>query len=92
MPLLVAAGCVVEETEIDYNEFAIRYAESWSSQDPVTFASFYAEGGTFRVNDGDTSVGRDAIAETAGSFMAAFPASTSLVDPALFSPCQCDQA
>jgi steroid delta-isomerase-like uncharacterized protein len=59
--------------EIDLTEFATRYAEAWSNGDPVAFASFYAEDGTFRINDGERSIGRDAIAETAGSFMAAFP-------------------
>ena len=54
-------------------EFAERYAAAWSSQDPVAFSSFYAENGSFRINDGELSVGRDAIAETAGSFMIAFP-------------------
>ena len=54
-------------------EFAERYAAAWSGNDPVAFASFYAEGGTFRINDGEASVGRDAIAATAGSFMTSFP-------------------
>jgi len=54
-------------------EFGTRYAAAWSSQDPVVFASFYAENGSFRINDGEPSVGRDAIAETARSFMASFP-------------------
>lgn len=59
--------------ETGLTEFATRYAEAWSNGDPVAFASFYAEDGTFRINDGERSIGRDAIAETAGSFMAAFP-------------------
>ncbi len=54
--------------EIGLTEFATRYAEAWSNGDPVAFASFYAEDGTFRINDGERSIGRDAIAETAGSF------------------------
>ncbi len=54
-------------------EFADRYAAAWSNGDPVAFASFYAEDGTFQINDGEPSIGREAIAETAGSFMAAFP-------------------
>lgn len=53
--------------------FATRYAAAWSSQDPVALASFYAENGSLRVNNGEASIGRDAIAETARSFMAAFP-------------------
>jgi steroid delta-isomerase-like uncharacterized protein len=57
----------------DLRDFATRYAEAWSSQDPVALASFYAENGSLRINDGESSIGRDAIAATAGSFMAAFP-------------------
>lgn len=53
--------------------FATRYANAWSSQDPAAFAAFYAEDGSFRINDGDVSAGRDAIAATAGSFMTNFP-------------------
>ena len=54
-------------------EFATRYAAAWSGLDPVAFAAHYAEEATFRINDGEVSVGRDEIAATAESFMAAFP-------------------
>jgi ketosteroid isomerase-like protein len=57
----------------ELNEFARRYAAAWSGQYPVTFASFYAESGSLRINDGEPSVGRDAIAQTAQGFMTAFP-------------------
>jgi uncharacterized protein (TIGR02246 family) len=60
----------------DTNEhvaFATRYAAAWSGQDPAAFAAFYAENGTFRINDGEVSAGRDAIAATAKSFMTNFP-------------------
>jgi len=57
----------------ELSDFATRYAAAWSNDDPVAFASFYAENGSFRINDGEPSVGREAIAATAGSFMAAFP-------------------
>ena len=65
-----------EETGRDMAEmtdFAARYAATWSSQDPVAFGAFYAENGIFRINDGESSIGRDAITETARGFMAAFP-------------------
>lgn len=55
------------------NQFATRYAAAWSGQDPVAFAAFYAEDGTFRINDGEVSVGREAIEATARSFMTSFP-------------------
>ena len=55
------------------NEFATRYAAAWSSQDPELLASFYSEDGLLQVNDADPSVGRDAIRQTARSYMSAFP-------------------
>jgi len=61
------------EDATDLRNFAIRYAEAWSSQDPAALASFYAEDGVLQVNDGEPSVGRDAITETARTFMTAFP-------------------
>lgn len=57
----------------DLTEFATRYAAAWSSQDPEALASFYSENGSLRVNDGEPSVGRDAVTEAARSFMTAFP-------------------
>jgi steroid delta-isomerase-like uncharacterized protein len=57
----------------DLEDFATRYAGAWSGQDPAAFAAFYAEDATFRINEGEASVGRAAIEETAQSFMAAFP-------------------
>ncbi len=57
----------------DLTDFATRYAAAWSSQDPEAFSLFYAENGSLRVNDGEASIGRYAIADTARSFMAAFP-------------------
>ena len=57
----------------ELTEFATRYASAWSSQDAVAFASFYAENGSLRINDGEPSVGRDAVTETAHGFMTAFP-------------------
>lgn len=54
-------------------EFANRYGEAWSSQDPEQLASFYAEDGSLNVNSGEPAVGRVAIAVMAGAFMEAFP-------------------
>ena len=74
--LLLLPACQSNEGQSDMRElteFATRYAAAWSSQDPEAFASFYAENGTLRINDGEPSIGRDAIEETARSFMAAFP-------------------
>jgi len=72
--LLSACQSKDEQSDMeDLTEFGTRYASAWSSQDPIAFASFYAENGSFRINDGDPSIGRDAIAETARSFMTSFP-------------------
>ena len=73
---LVLSACQSEDEQSDMTElteFATRYATAWSSQDPVTFASFYAANGSLRVNDGEPSVGREAVTETARGFMTAFP-------------------
>lgn len=58
---------------VDMTDFASRYASAGSNEDPAAFASFYSKNGSFRINDGEVSEGREAIAETAASFMAAFP-------------------
>lgn len=71
---LAACGAEDEAPGRDkLKEFATRYAAAWSGQDPLAFAAFYADNGSLRINDGAPSVGREAIAETARSFMAAFP-------------------
>ena len=70
------AGCGSEVTTMDQRRleaFAGRYAAAWSGGDPAAFADFYAEDGTFRVNDGEVHRGRAAIAAVAGSYMEAFP-------------------
>ena len=67
-------ACQSEDKQNDMKkltEFAVRYAAAWSNQDPEAFSLFYAEHGSLRVNGGEPSMGRDAIAETARSFMAA---------------------
>ena len=57
----------------ELQDFATRYAAAWSGQDPAAFAAFYAENGTFRINDGELSEGRAAVEATARSFMTNFP-------------------
>jgi len=54
-------------------DFAARYAQAWSSQDPVRVAAFFAENGSLKVNDAPPAVGRTAISGEARSFMEAFP-------------------
>ena len=60
-------------TRAALEDFATRYAAAWSGQDAAELASFYAEGGTLVVNDGEPSIGRAAIAAKAAGFMEAFP-------------------
>ena len=57
----------------ELTNFATDYAAAWSGQDPAAFASFYAENGSLRINDGERSVGREAVEQTARGFMTAFP-------------------
>ena len=52
--------------------FAKHYAEAWCSHQPEKVASFFAENGSLRVNDGQTALGRAAIAEIAREFMRDF--------------------
>ena len=69
-------ACSVENPSMDtarLTRLASDYAAAWSSQNPQSLASFYAENGRLQVNAGEPSVGRAAIAATAGAFMAAFP-------------------
>ena len=60
-------------TREQLEDLATRYAAAWSGGDPDALAAFYAEGGSLKVNDGEPSVGREAISATAASFMEAFP-------------------
>jgi hypothetical protein len=55
------------------NDFATRYTAAWCSQHAARVASFFAERGSFKINDGVAAVGRDAITSSAQSFMTAFP-------------------
>jgi len=54
-------------------EFATRYTAAWCSGDPARVVEFFAAGGSLAINDGEPAVGSNAIAESARSFMTAFP-------------------
>ena len=54
-------------------EFATQYTAAWCSQDPSSVASFYAENGSLKINEGEPSVGREAVTEAARDFMTTFP-------------------
>ena len=47
---------IVEPTKL--TDFGTRYAAAWSSQNPVSLASFYTENGSLTVDGGAPSVGR----------------------------------
>jgi hypothetical protein len=55
------------------NAFASRYTAAWCSQNAASVASFFADQGSLKVNDGSPSVGRAAITSVAQGFMSAFP-------------------
>ena len=69
----LAIGCSPSASRMNLTDFATRYAGAWSSQDPDSLASFYAEDGSLIVNAGTPSVGRAAVRTTAAGFMTAFP-------------------
>ena len=54
-------------------KFAARYAKAWCSQNPESVATFFAERGSIRINNGPPAVGRAAIAKEAQAFMTTFP-------------------
>lgn len=66
--------------------FAAKYTAAWCSQNAANVASFFAENGSLKINNGAPSVGRKAITAAAQEFMTAFPDmivkmdSTSVVD------------
>ena len=67
-------GCDSDKSEYDKMvEFGQRYTEAWNSKVPEQMASFYAEDGTLTVNNGTPAIGRKQLAETAQSYMEAFP-------------------
>ncbi|MEM6516348.1 MAG: ester cyclase [Bacteroidota bacterium] len=67
-------GCKSENSELDKMlDFGQKYTDAWNSKVPEKMASFYAEDGTLTVNDGTPAVGRKQLAETAKSYMDAFP-------------------
>ncbi len=71
---MATKGCDSDKSEHDKMvEFGQRYTEAWNSKIPEKMASFYAEDGTLTVNNGTPAIGRKQLAETAQSYMEAFP-------------------
>jgi hypothetical protein len=74
--LIMLFACASETKRMNsekLNGFAIRYTAAWCSQNAASVASFFAEGGSLKINAGTPSVGRTAITAAAQEFMTAFP-------------------
>ena len=72
--IMIIVGCESQKSEYEKMvEFGEKYTAAWNSKIPEQMASFYAEDGTLTVNNGTPSVGRKQLAETAKSYMEAFP-------------------
>jgi predicted ester cyclase len=79
--IIVIVGC--EPQKSDYEkmvEFGEKYTVAWNGKKPEIMASFYAEDGTLTVNNGTPAVGRKQLAETAQSYMEAFPDMKLIMD------------
>jgi predicted ester cyclase len=71
---IATAGCKSDQADYDKMvEFGQKYTDAWNSKVPEKMASFYAANGTLIVNNGTPAVGRKQLAETAQSYMEAFP-------------------
>jgi ketosteroid isomerase-like protein len=67
-------GCKSDKAEYTKMvEFGQKYTDAWNSKQPEKMASFYAEDGMLTVNNGTPAIGRKQLAETAQSYMEAFP-------------------
>jgi predicted ester cyclase len=74
--LVTLTGCASGggPTDIAWlREFATRYTAAWCGQEAASVASFFAENGFLKINEGKPSVGRAEIAAAAQGFMTAFP-------------------
>lgn len=74
MLIVLMTGCESEKSDHERMvEFGQKYTEAWNSGQPEKMASFYAEDGVLTVNNGIPATGRKQLAETARSYMEAFP-------------------
>lgn len=76
LSLIMLLACASETQRMNsekLNEFAKRYTAAWCSQDAASVASFFAEGGSLKINAGTPAVGRTAITAAAQQFMTSFP-------------------
>jgi len=54
-------------------DFAVRYTAAWNSQNAARVASFFAENGWLKINDGAPAAGRAALTAAAQGYMTTFP-------------------
>lgn len=76
LSLVMLTSCTSREPPMyaaQMREFATKYTAAWCSQDAEKVASFFAENGSLKINTGNPSIGRTAIAAAAQGFMTAFP-------------------
>ncbi|MEJ2105640.1 MAG: ester cyclase [Ignavibacteriaceae bacterium] len=79
--ILFVSGC--RQKKMDNNklkEFATRYTAAWCSQNAASVASLFSGNGSLKINNGEPSIGRDAITKAAQGFMTAFPDLTVKMD------------
>ena len=72
--LTLFAGCQKQKVDTSkLKEFALQYTAAWCSQNAASVASFFAENGSLKINNGNPSIGRENITKAAQGFMTAFP-------------------
>ena len=74
--IITIAMTACKSSKSEYHKmvkFAQKYTDAWNSKQPEKMASFYAEDGMLTVNNGIPAIGRKQLAETAHSYMEAFP-------------------
>jgi len=72
--ILILFGCNTTNSKHEKMvKFGEKYTAAWNSKNPDKMASFYAKDGTLTVNNGNPARGRKQLAETAKSYMEAFP-------------------
>ena len=57
----------------ELKEFAKKYGEAWSSNDPNQVLALHSESSRLSVNDGDPAIGKSEIRQVVEAFMEGFP-------------------
>jgi uncharacterized protein (TIGR02246 family) len=86
--ITIIMGCASCEETMDQaklKDFATRYTAAWCSHDAVRVASFFAEKGSLKINEGKPSIGRAAITSAVQGFMTDFPDLVVAMDKLTFA-------